>query len=104
MGSQTEKEDEDTRETWRSFGSRWIQSIVYRKEKRRRYKHVTRPVIIQIVPRTDRDEVWKKSREARVCKEMNISSKKTFQRKIAKLVLSCGQKCKKPGTMGREPF
>ncbi|RXN13820.1 interleukin-1 receptor-like 1 [Labeo rohita] len=39
-----------------------------------------RPVIIQFAMRTVRDEVWKKSREARVCKEMNIQFKKDFSK------------------------
>ncbi len=30
--------------------------------------------------RTVRDEVWKKSREARVCKEMNIHLKEDFSK------------------------
>ncbi|KAL0146654.1 hypothetical protein M9458_057994 [Cirrhinus mrigala] len=109
-----EKENEDTRETvigilprvipWSVEKLRQSVDTVHRLGKRNdtATNKLPRPVIIQIVMRTVRDEVWKKSREARVCKEMNISSKKTFQRKIAKLVLSCDQKCKKPGIMGRD--
>lgn len=39
-----------------------------------------RPVIIRVAMRTVRDEVWKKSREARVYKEMNIQFKEVFSK------------------------
>lgn len=54
------------------------------------------PVIIQFALRTVRDEVWRRSREARVCRDMNIQFKRTSQKKIVRLVLSCGPRCKKP--------
>lgn len=39
-----------------------------------------RPVIMQFVRRTMRDEVWKMSREAKVCKEMRITFKQDFSK------------------------
>lgn len=39
-----------------------------------------RPVIIQFALRTVRDEVWRRSREAKVCKDMGIRFKEDFSR------------------------
>lgn len=45
---------------------------------------MSRPVIIQFALRTVRDEVWRRSREARVCREMNIQFKEDFSKEDRK--------------------
>lgn len=42
--------------------------------------NMPRPIIIQFVSRTVKEEVWKLSREARVCKEKKIIFKKDFSK------------------------
>lgn len=43
-----------------------------------------RAIIIQFGMRTVRDNIWKKSRDARVCKEMNIRFKEDFSKEDRK--------------------
>ncbi len=88
----TEKEKEDTRETvigiltrvipWSVEKLRQSVDTVHRLGRRNdaATNKLPRPVIIQFAMRTVRDEVWKKSREARVCKEMNIHFKEDFSK------------------------
>ncbi|ROL52203.1 hypothetical protein DPX16_6080 [Anabarilius grahami] len=87
-----EKEKEDTREVVIGILTRVIPmsveklrgsvDTVHRLGKRNdaATNKLPRPVIIQFAMRTVRDEVWKKSREARVCKEMNIQFKEDFSK------------------------
>ncbi|KAL1264144.1 hypothetical protein QQF64_004499 [Cirrhinus molitorella] len=87
-----EKENEDTRETvigiltrvipWSVEKFRQTVDTVHRLGKKNdaATNKLPRPVIIQFGMRTVRDEVWKKSREARVCKEMNIQFKEDFSK------------------------
>ncbi|KAJ8016004.1 hypothetical protein DPEC_G00002620 [Dallia pectoralis] len=42
--------------------------------------YIPRPIIIQFGMRIVRDDVWKKSREARVCREMHIRFKEDFSK------------------------
>lgn len=87
-----EKDKEDTREVvigiltrvlpWSVEKLRVAVDTVHRLGKRNdaANNRLPRPVIIQFAMRTVRDEVWKKSREARVCKEMNLHFKEDFSR------------------------
>lgn len=85
-----EKEKEDTRETVIGILTQVTplsmdklhQTVdtVHRLDKRNDAitNKMPRPVIIQFGMRTVHDEVWKKSRDARVCKEMDIHFKEDF--------------------------
>jgi len=87
-----EKEKEDTREVVIGILTRVIPlsveklrgsvDTVHRLGKRNNAatNKLPRSVIIQFAMQTVRDEVWKKSREARVCKEMNIQFKEDFSK------------------------
>lgn len=87
-----EKEKENTRETVIGILTRVIPlsveklrdsvDTVHRLGKRNdaATNKMPRPIIIQFALRTVRDEIWKKSREARVCKEMNIQFKEDFSK------------------------
>lgn len=87
-----EKDKEDTRETVIGILTRVIpvsveklgESVdtVHRLGKKNDAvtNKMPRPVIIQFALRTVRDEVWRRSREARVCREMNIQFKKDFSK------------------------
>lgn len=87
-----EKEIEDTREAvigiltrvipWSVEKLRQSVDTVHRLGRRNdaATNKLLRPMIIQFAMRTVRDEVWKKSREARVCKEMNIHFKEDFSK------------------------
>ncbi|MEQ2278415.1 hypothetical protein XENORESO_018082 [Xenotaenia resolanae] len=56
-----------------------------------------RAMIIQFEMRTMRDEVWRKSKDANVCKEMHISFKEDFSKEDRIAGLSCGPWFRKPG-------
>uniref|UniRef100_A0A1A8MRJ2 Uncharacterized protein n=1 Tax=Nothobranchius pienaari TaxID=704102 RepID=A0A1A8MRJ2_9TELE len=48
---------------------------------------IPRAVIIQFSLKTLRDEVWKKSKDARVCKEMNVRFREDFSKEEARTKL-----------------
>ncbi|KAK7904874.1 hypothetical protein WMY93_017481 [Mugilogobius chulae] len=88
-----EKEDENVRDTVIGILTRIIPVSVDRlrdtvdtvhrlgkKENPATSNNVPRSVIIQFGMRTVRDEVWKKSKDARVCKELHISFKEDFSK------------------------
>lgn len=87
-----EKENENTRETVIGILTRVIPlsveklrhsvDTVHRLGKRNgaATNNMPRPIIIQSALRTVGDEIWKKSRDARVCKEMNIQFKEDFSK------------------------
>lgn len=87
-----EKVKEDTRETVIGILTRVIPLSVKKlresvdtvhrlgKKNDAATNKMPRPVIIQFALRTVRDEVWRRSREARVCREMNIQFKEDFSK------------------------
>ncbi|KAK7878314.1 hypothetical protein WMY93_034361, partial [Mugilogobius chulae] len=87
-----EKENENTRETVIGILTRVIPvsvdklrdtvDTVHRLGKKNdaATNKMPRPIIIQFSMRTTRDEVWKKAKEARVCREMNIRFKEDFSK------------------------
>lgn len=44
------------------------------------YNNMPRPIVMQFVSRTVKEDVWKMSREARVCKEKKIIFKQDFSK------------------------
>lgn len=44
------------------------------------YNKMPRPIITQFATRTARNDIWKKSKDARVCKELNIHFKEDFSK------------------------
>ena len=44
------------------------------------YNKMPRPIIIQFATRTARNDIWKKSKDARVCKELNIHFREDFSK------------------------
>ena len=86
-----EKDNENTRETVIGILTRVIPvsvdtlrmavDTVHRLGRRdATTNNSTRPIIIQFALRTVRDQVWKSSRDARVCKEMKIQFKEDFSK------------------------
>ncbi|KAI2643982.1 DNA replication factor Cdt1 [Labeo rohita] len=87
-----EKDKEDTRETVIGILTRVIPVSVEKlcesvdtvhrlgKKNDAATNRMPRPIIIQFALRTVRDEVWRRSREARVCREMNIQFKEDFSK------------------------
>ncbi|XDV44737.1 hypothetical protein PO909_012977 [Leuciscus waleckii] len=105
-----EKDKEDTRETVIGILTRVIPVSVEKlresvdtvhrlgKKNDAATNKMPRPVIIQFALRTVRDEVWRRSREARVCREMNIqfntslSKWEWFKFKIRQIAVDTGKK------------
>ncbi|KAL1275024.1 hypothetical protein QQF64_027838 [Cirrhinus molitorella] len=88
-----EKDEENVRETVIGILTRIIPVSVERlrdnvdtvhrlgkRESAANSNNVPRVVIIQFGMRTIRDEVWKKSKDARVCKDLHISFKEDFSK------------------------
>ncbi|KAK7878312.1 hypothetical protein WMY93_027479 [Mugilogobius chulae] len=89
----TEKESEDTRELVIGILTRVVPLSVERlretvdtvhrlgkKGNAATSNNTPRSIIMQFVSRTVRDDVWKRSRDARVCKELHIHFKEDFSR------------------------
>lgn len=88
-----EKDDENVRETVIGILTRIVPMSVERlrdtvdtvhrlgkRESAATSNNVPRVVIIQFGMRTLRDEVWRKSKDARVCKDLHISFKEDFSK------------------------
>lgn len=65
---------------------------------------VPRPIIIQFSMRTARDEVWTKSKEARVCKELNIKFKEDFSKEDREARIKLWPKVQEARNDGRRAF
>nr|XP_023692912.1 uncharacterized protein LOC111856863 [Paramormyrops kingsleyae] len=63
-----------------------------------------RPIIIQFSMRTARDEVWRKSKEARVCKELNIKFKEDFSKEDHEAQIKLWPKVQEARHNGRRAF
>lgn len=87
-----EKENEDTKEVVVGILTRVIPVVVdklremvdmvHRLERKNDASNnkMPRPIIIQFATRTARNDIWRKSKEARVCKELNIHFREDFSK------------------------
>lgn len=87
-----EKENEDTRETVIGILTRVIPMSVEKirdkvdtvhrlgKKNDPAFNMRPRPIIMQFGMRTTRDEIWKRSREARVCQELHIKFRQDWSK------------------------
>ncbi|XP_051814197.1 scavenger receptor cysteine-rich type 1 protein M160-like [Acanthochromis polyacanthus] len=111
----TEKENENTREVVLGILTRVVPMSI---EKLRdtvdtvhrigRFSAATnrmpRPIIIHFAMRTVRDEVWKKSKEARVCREMNFQFKEDFCKEDREARAKLYPKVKEAKRLGKKAF
>lgn len=112
----TEKDNENTRETVIGILTRVVPVSVEKlqlmvdtvhrlgKKDNAVSNKVPRPIIIQFSMRTARDEVWRKSKEARVCKELNIKFKEDFSKEDREARIKLWPKVQEARNNGKRAF
>ncbi len=111
-----EKENEDTKDVVVGILTRVIPVAVDKlrdmvdtvhrlgKKNDAAQNQMPRPIIIQFATRTARNEVWRKSKEAKVCKELNIHFKEDFSKEDREARAKLWPKVEEARRNGRKAF
>lgn len=68
------------------------------------FNKMARPIIIQFATRTARNDVWRRSKEARVCKELNIYFREDFSKEDREARAKLWPRVEEARRKGRKAF